>query len=220
MGLFKKLKKGIIYGGLIGALVGSQYGSISEAYTKVLDADIAQKEAVIDYVRDNKKDFQNKKEYKLRLDKVASEKKEAEERLKNYKSLNEGEQRKEALKDIKHYGLTIENITFDVPNNKQELSGLATGGAYGAGAGATGAILLSALGYRKRKLKEKEGKNAGLEKRIAIFLGLICGGVGISSFSFNLTGNIIADSFHIQNLFGLTCLLIGIVGTYFYFKKN
>jgi len=226
----------VIFGGLVGALAGSQYGSVREAYEEVLEADIKQKEVVIDYIKDNRKKYADKETYKATLEEIQGEYSAAKEKLAKYESLEDGDQKKEALTDFKNYGLTIKNL--EVGLNPDSFKGAKKGAVAGA---VGGVVLLSAAGAMRRK-KKKENKydrrsglgkeemkqrsryNKNLERRLSVFLSLLVGGVGLSlvfpNFSGIVTGNVIrSEAYSTSGILGIVFLVVGCVGTYFYFKE-
>jgi hypothetical protein len=217
MGILKSVKRGFIYGGLIGALAGSQFPSIPQAYKEVLEADIKQKEFLIDHIKDNKDKYLDRDTYRATLDEVRSDYNEAKDKLKGYDSLDRDDQKKEALKDIGNYGMTLKEMDFGL--SKQSGKGAKKGAIAGA---STGVLLLGGLSVRGAVRKRKEKKS--LEKRLSVFLSLIAGGIGVSmvfsNFSGVVTGNVIqTGAYQTSGLFGIFLLVVGCVGSYFYFKN-
>ncbi len=218
MGILRSLKRGIIIGGLVGALAGSQYGSVRDAYQDVLKADIDQKEAIIDYIKDHKDNYADKKAYLFALEGVKNEYNSSKEKLKEYNNLPDEQKTKKALKDVGNYGLTIKNLEFGLPSSKKNWEGAgkgAIGGAVGGG------VLLAGLSAR-RAIRKKSNKN--LEKRVSIFLGLLVGGVGLYLTSSNvlgkITGNVVGNVINVEGIVGILMLLVGIFCSYEYFKEN
>lgn len=218
MGFIKSVKRGAIGLGLVGALAGSQYGSIPEAYQEVLKAEIQQNKNNIDYVKDNRKDY-DKEVYRARLKELQEAYSEAKDNLKDYQKMEFDEKRKKAFSDVGNYGLTIKNLEIGIPNSRKRLEGTGKGAVIGL---AAGSILGGGLSIRGGIKKRREKKN--LEKRLSIFLGLILGGIGasmvFSNFSGVVTGNVIkTGSYQVSGILGILFLIIGCVGTYFYFKE-
>ncbi len=218
MSFFKNVKKGVIYGGLVGALAGSQYGSVREAYEEVLEADIKQKETVLDYFKDSKDDFVDRETYKAKIEEIKEEYDAAKEKLEEYEQMDDSGQKKEALTDVKNYGLTFEQMEIGL--NKDSAKGAKKGAAAGAIGGTVLLVGTGAMRKRKKRLKEKRN----LESRLSIFFGLLAGGVGLSlvfsNFSGVVTGNVIkSGSYQTSGIIGIVLLVAGCVGSYFYFKE-
>lgn len=131
---------------------------------------------------------------------------------------DDSEKRKEALLDIKNYGMTYGELK-DSGVNIGNAKPAAKGGMYGAG---TGVILLLGNSIRRGLKKRKNKKN--LERRLSIFLGLLAGGIGLSitfsNFSGIVTGNVINNSnYSSPGIIGILLLIAGCIGAYFYFKE-
>lgn len=218
MGFFKSVKRGAIGLGLIGALAGSQYGSVPEAYQEVLKAEIQQNKNNIDYVKDNRKDY-GKDLYKVRLKELQEAYSEAKDNLEDYQKMEFEDKRKKAFSDIGNYGLTIKNLEIGMPNSRKRLEGTGKGAVIGL---AAGSVLGGGLSIRGEIKKRREKKN--LEKRLSVFLSLIAGGIGasmvFSNFSGVVTGNVIkTGAYQSSGILGIVLLIAGCVGTYFYFKN-
>jgi len=63
-------------------------------------------------------------------------------------------------------------------------------------------------------------KETGLVKKLGIFLGLLAGGFGLSMFSLNLTGNVAGSLAQPKSIVGIILLILGVVGSFFYFKRR
>jgi hypothetical protein len=131
--------------------------------------------------------------------------------------MEDSEQKKEALGDIKNYGLTLKELDFGL--SKDSAKGAKKGGMYGAGAGV---VLLGGASIRRGLKRRKSKKN--LEQRLSIFLGLLAGGIGLSltfsNFSGVVTGNVIRNAnYSSSGIIGIILLIAGCIGTYFYFKE-
>ena len=109
MGFIKKTMYGAIAGGLLGALAGSQYGSVREAYQEVLETQKEGAKIEMDYVKKHKKDF-DKDTYHTRLEEVQRAYQEADDELESYKEMEGGAQKKKALTDVGNYGMTIKEF--------------------------------------------------------------------------------------------------------------
>jgi hypothetical protein len=131
----KNIKRGIFLGGMVGALVGSQYGSASKAYQEVLKTDKNEKELVIKTVKKNRVHYLDKATYKLILDGAKDEYLAADSALDSYNSLSSDEKRKEARSDIGNYGLTLKEMKsggFKLPTSSEAIGKTGKGAGYGA----------------------------------------------------------------------------------------
>ncbi len=217
MSVFKNLKRGFVGGALIGALIGSQYGSVREAYEKVLDSNVDEKKIIMDYIKQNKKDYADRNAFNKKYEEAREEYMEAKEELKEYKSLSEDEKKSRAFKDIKNYGVTAKNIEFGLPSSKSRWKGAGKGAVPG---GISGVVLAGAATARNVSKNRKKKKAKGLESKFFIFLGLLMGGFGLNLISSNITGNFISNLIQFQGILGLCFILVGIVSAYFYFKMR
>lgn len=71
----------------------------------------------------------------------------------------------------------------------------------------------------KSNFKRVFPKKEALEKRLSAILGIIGIIAGLFFLSSNITGNVIGNSNN-SNISGVILLLIGFIGTYFYFKRK
>jgi uncharacterized membrane protein len=75
---------------------------------------------------------------------------------------------------------------------------------------------------RKRR-KKKKAKAKTLEGKLEVFLGLLAGGFGaslvVSNFQNTITGNVIGGVASSGGILGILLVLVGVAGTYFYFKN-
>jgi len=224
MGIVKKVKNAAlitIAAGIIGGGVGSQINAINKSYREVLlnNRNYIEHQLKDEYggkfTRKIKGAYnsvmgksEDKKEVALNL-----AYQEADKVLNQYDNLPSSKKNLKAVSDISHWGDIIHYLSVDIPTNSEDIGNTATGGKAGA---ATGGALYVGLAASKALRRRKKKK--GLEKKVAVFISLILGGASLVFMAPRITGNVVGGLSQSQGVLGVGSFILGIIGTYFYFK--
>ncbi len=163
----KAIKRTIITGAMVGALVGSQTMNLFNTYQKALNAaKYATQAEITTYRKIFRKDpsLKNNTVLSEEYGTALKEDKEISNRLGRYKKASDVEKTGIIATDFKRYGLTAKSFKPAIPLSKEGAEKTGKGAIGGAGAGLTALGAWKIRKRRKRKKKEKEKMRKRLEE--------------------------------------------------------
>lgn len=217
MGFGRKLLYTALVFGALGGVAGTQEGTVPKAYEKALKYNIEDtREEYNDAKNKDKKYFSVDKDYERYLADKEKNYFNAKKDFEKYENASDLKKKAIAWSDVKKYEDTFKKYYKGnvVPKGKDGWEDTKKGAATGAGVGA-GLAIASAIRKRRRR---------NISNKFFVFLGLLCGGAGISiitsNFSGDITGNVIGSSSNPLSIIGIVLLFVGIAGTYLHFRKK